>query len=185
RSGASRVDDEQACAVVDALEQVVEEDRVRLAGVRTPQDDHVRFLDLFIGRRAAARTEYRRQTDDARCVSSSVTRIDVVGAHHLARELLRQVVHLVGRLRAREDPERTRRISGTRSIQAGGGAIERLLPRCGTQLAIAPDEGRGQSRTGSHTSSLERVYFRARNIQALVHRILPADASIDLTALFE
>jgi len=33
---------------VDALEQVVEEDRMRLAGVAAPQDDQVGFLDLLV-----------------------------------------------------------------------------------------------------------------------------------------
>ena len=44
----ARVDRVQARAVVDALEQVVEEDRMRLAGVAAPQDDQVRVLDLTV-----------------------------------------------------------------------------------------------------------------------------------------
>ena len=70
----------------------------------------VRLLDLPVGRRAAARSEHRRQTDDAGGVSGAVAAVDVVGADHLARELLRQEVHLVGRLRAGEDPEGRRRV---------------------------------------------------------------------------
>ena len=114
------IDDEEPGAVVDALEQVVEEDRMRLARVRAPEEDHVRLLDLCVGRRAAACSEHRRQTDDARRVSGSVTGVDVVRAHHLARELLRQEVHLVRRLGAREDPERRRRVGlpGARRMPA-------------------------------------------------------------------
>ena len=44
----ARVDRIQARAVADALEHVVEEDRMRLAGVAAPQDDQVRLLDLAI-----------------------------------------------------------------------------------------------------------------------------------------
>src|SRR4029079_11430320 len=95
RAGAPRIDDVQPRAVVHGLEDVVEEDRMRLAGVRAPEDQQIRLLDLLIGRRATARTEYRRQTDDARSVSSAVARVDVVRPHHRADELLGQEVHLV------------------------------------------------------------------------------------------
>jgi hypothetical protein len=33
-------------AAMDALEQVVEEDRVRLAGIGAPEEDEIRLLDL-------------------------------------------------------------------------------------------------------------------------------------------
>ena len=48
RRGAARVDRDQPGAVVDAAQQVVEEDRMRLAGVAAPQDDQVRLLDLTV-----------------------------------------------------------------------------------------------------------------------------------------
>ena len=63
---------------IDGLQHVVKENWMRLAGVRTPQDQQIRFLDLSIGRRTAARTEHRRQTDDARSVSGAVAGVDVV-----------------------------------------------------------------------------------------------------------
>ena len=44
----ARVDRVQARALADALEHVVEEDRMRLAGVAAPQDDQVRVLDLTV-----------------------------------------------------------------------------------------------------------------------------------------
>jgi len=46
RARPARVDRVQPRAVVDAAQEVVEEDRVRLARVRTPQDDEVGLLDL-------------------------------------------------------------------------------------------------------------------------------------------
>ena len=128
RRRAARIDDEEPGAVVHALEQVVEEDRVRLARVRAPEQDHVGLLDLCVGRRSAACSEHRRQTDDARGVSGSVTGVDVVRAHHLTGELLRQEVHLVRRLGAREDPERRRGVGLARTGKAGCGAVERLGP---------------------------------------------------------
>ena len=44
----ARVDRVEPGAVADAAQEVVEEDRVRLAGVAAPQDDHVRLFDLLV-----------------------------------------------------------------------------------------------------------------------------------------
>ena len=73
RRGAARVDRVQPRPVVHALEQVVEEDRMRLTGIRPPQEDDVRLLDLAVGRGPAARTKRCRQTDDTGSVSGAVT----------------------------------------------------------------------------------------------------------------
>ena len=73
RGGAPRVDRVEPSAVVDALEEMVEEDRMRLTGIRSPQEDDVRLLDLAVGRGPAARTERCRQTDDTGRVSGAVT----------------------------------------------------------------------------------------------------------------
>ena len=73
RGGAPRIDRVELGAVVHALEQVVEEDRMRLTGIRSPQEDDVRLLDLAVGRGPAARTERCRQTDDTGSVSGAVT----------------------------------------------------------------------------------------------------------------
>jgi hypothetical protein len=48
RRGSPRVDGVQAGTVVDSLEEVMEEDRVRLAGVRPPQNDEVGLFNLAI-----------------------------------------------------------------------------------------------------------------------------------------
>jgi hypothetical protein len=48
-AGPARVDRVQPGAVVDAAQDVMEEDRVRLARVRAPQDDEVRLLRLAVG----------------------------------------------------------------------------------------------------------------------------------------
>jgi len=44
----ARVDRVQAGAVADAAEEVVEEDRMRLAGVAAPEDDQIGVLDLTV-----------------------------------------------------------------------------------------------------------------------------------------
>jgi hypothetical protein len=45
---AARVDRNQAGPAVDPLEQVMEEDRMGLAGVTAPQEDEIRLLDLTV-----------------------------------------------------------------------------------------------------------------------------------------
>jgi hypothetical protein len=77
-AGPPRVDGVQPRPAMDSLEEVMEEDRMRVARVRSPQDQEIRFFDLLIGRRSAARTERSRQTDDAGSVSGAVARVDVV-----------------------------------------------------------------------------------------------------------
>ncbi len=92
----------------NALQNVMEKNRVRLARVRAPQKDHVRLFNFAVRTGAASRSEYRRQTGDAGGVSSAVAAIDVVAADHRAHELLRDVIQLVGGLRATEHAERPR-----------------------------------------------------------------------------
>ena len=128
-----RIDHVEPRPVPDALEQVVEPDRVRRARVRSPQEDDVRLLDFAVGVRASTRAEHRRQTDDARGVSRPVAAVDVVGAEGDAGELLRQEVHLVGGLRAAEDAERVRTTRLDVAAEPLGGAVERVVPGCGTE----------------------------------------------------
>jgi hypothetical protein len=44
----ARIDGVEAGAAMNALQQVVEEDRVRLAGIGAPQEDEIRLLDLTV-----------------------------------------------------------------------------------------------------------------------------------------
>jgi hypothetical protein len=107
----------------------MEEDRMRVARVRSPQNDQIGVLDLLVRARAAACTEDRRQTDDARSMSSSIAAVDVVAADDRASELLSDVVHLVRGLRAAEHSERVRS-AALRSVgERGCSSIERLVPR--------------------------------------------------------
>ena len=48
RASAPGVYDVESGAAMDGFQQVMKEDRVRLAGVRSPQDQQIRLLDLRI-----------------------------------------------------------------------------------------------------------------------------------------
>jgi len=99
-AGAAGIDGDEAGAVAHPLEDVVKEDGMGLAGVGAPEDDQVGLFGLAVRAGAASGSEDRRQTDDARGVSSAVAGVDVVGADNLAGELLGEVVDLVCRLGA-------------------------------------------------------------------------------------
>src|SRR5690242_18930837 len=69
------IDHVQLRAVANSLEHMMEKDRMRVACVGTPQQNDVRLFDFAVGTRPAARSENRRQTDDARRVSSPVAAV--------------------------------------------------------------------------------------------------------------
>src|SRR4029079_15544235 len=146
-AGPAGVDGEQPRSVAEPPEQVMKEDRMRLPRVGAPQEDEVRLLDLLVGVRSPARPEYRRQPGDAGRVSRAVAAVDVVAAEDRTRELLRDEVHLVRALGAAEEPERLRSVLADDLPKAGGRAIQRLVPRDGTEggPAVAfPGERLGQ-----------------------------------------
>ena len=94
----ARIHCEKTRAIPHSFKKMVKEDRMRFARVGSPQQDHIRFFDFLIGVRAASSTEYRRQTGDARGVSSPIAAIDVVAAYHDPGELLCNEVHFIRRL---------------------------------------------------------------------------------------
>jgi hypothetical protein len=96
---------------------------MRFPGVRSPQEDHIRFLDFLIGVRPAACSENHRQTGDAWSVSGTVTTIDVVAPHDDTRELLRGKIHLVRRLRATEHSKGSGCAFIDCGLQTGGRAL--------------------------------------------------------------
>src|SRR5207237_3711982 len=120
------------------------EDGMRLAGVRAPQEDDVRFLSLAIRAGPAARPEHRRQTDEAGRVSGSIATVDVVFAEDHAAELLGEEIHLVGRSRAAEDSDRVGPALGERLAELSGNAFERLVPGRPAMLAAFADQRCGQ-----------------------------------------
>ena len=103
------------------------------------------MLDLLIRAGTAACPEDRRQTDDARGVSSSIAAVDVVAADDATSELLRDVVHFVGGLRAAEHPVRAGRVAIARVAQRRRRAVEGFVPRGSPQIAAFTYERMRQS----------------------------------------
>src|SRR5215469_9708585 len=109
---------------------MMKQDRVCFPRVRSPQENEVRILHLLIRTRCPARSENRRQTGDARRVSSTVAAVYIVAAHYGAHELLRDVVQLVRRFRTAEHPERLRPVFLHLLANPRGQQIQRLVPAC-------------------------------------------------------
>jgi hypothetical protein len=103
---------------MDAFEHVVEENRVRFAGVRAPQDNQIGLLNLAIRTCAASCPKHCRQPGDAGGVSRAVTTVDVIAPNGGTSELLRHEVRLVARLRATKQPERLWPASSDRGLKA-------------------------------------------------------------------
>ena len=140
RARPSRVDGEHPRTVPQTAEQVMKEDRVRLARVRSPQQYKIGLFTLLVRARPAARAEYRRQPGDAGRVSGTVAAVDVVAADDAPRKLLRDEVRLVRALRAAEETERLRTVPVDDAAEAGGRPVERLVPGGRTQTSGLADQ---------------------------------------------
>src|SRR6185369_663983 len=143
----------------------MKEDRVRLAGVRSPKQDQICLFTLLVRARPAARPEYRRQPGDAGRVSRTVAAVDVVAADDAPRKLLRDEVRLVRALRAAEETERAGPVLIDDAPEAGDGPVERLVPRGGPKAAGLTDQRLRQPRIDSRHgltpfSSSDRVTHR-------------------------
>src|SRR5260370_39255730 len=109
--------------------------------LRSPQRDSAPPFHLAIGTGAAACPENRRQTGDARGVSSPVAAIDVVRSHHGTNKFLGGVVQLVGGLGATEHTEASRVMFLDRRTESLGHALQSFLP-CGGGMATGFAEER-------------------------------------------
>ena len=69
-------------------------------------------------------------------MSSSITGINVIGSHSAANELLRCVVHLVGRFRATEHAERFAAVLVSDPCETLCRAGKRLIPSSSTQFTV-------------------------------------------------
>jgi hypothetical protein len=114
----------------------MKEDGVRFPCVRSPQQDDVCFFHLGVGTGAAAGPENRRQTDDARRVSSSIAAVYVVRSDNRANELLCNVVQFVGRLGTTEHSEQPWIPPLDDAPQGMLDAVERFGPRRWTVGAV-------------------------------------------------
>ena len=139
RAGPARVDAEQARAVAHAGEDVVEEDRVGLPGVRAPEDDDVGVLDLAVRGRAAACSEHCRQTDDARervkcgCRSRCCSCRWPCASNFWATKFISLVAFEHENIPTESGPR-----SATARRKPSAARVERLVPRGGAEPAALP-----------------------------------------------
>jgi len=122
--------------VTHAFQYVMEKDGMSFARVRTPKKNDIGLFHFAVGAGAAARAENRRQTGDARGVSSPVATIDVVATDDRADEFLRDVVELVGGLRAAEHAEGARSVQADFAADPIGDTIEGFFPSCRAMLSV-------------------------------------------------
>src|SRR5689334_5999620 len=125
---------------------MVKENWVRLSRIRAPQQDHVRIFGFTIGTCPPARSEYRRQTDDAGGVSSSVAAIDVVCPHHGPDKLLRRIVQLIGGFGTAEHAEVARVVPVNGPAERRGHAVHGFIPRGWVMPAVFTDQRLGKAR---------------------------------------
>jgi hypothetical protein len=92
-------------------------------------------------------------------VSRSVAAVDVIVSERDARELLREEVHLVARLRAAEDPDGVRAAGREVSAKPFGRAIERFVPSCWTERAILANEWLREADVRAGTLTLLHAIF--------------------------
>ena len=88
RARTKRIDRIELCPVAQPLQQMMEEDGMRLARVRSPQHDEIGLLDLLIRARLVARAEHLvRPTTLGACQVQ--LQLSTLWASNRARELLR------------------------------------------------------------------------------------------------
>src|SRR5690348_7444921 len=142
---AARINYMELRAVANPFQQMMEENRMRLARVRAPQKNNVRLFDFAVGTRSAARPENRRQTGDAGGVSSPVAAVNVVRADDRADEFLRDVVQLIGGLRTTEHAKRARPVLFYLRAESRRHAVQRLVPRRRTVFAVLANQRHSQA----------------------------------------
>ena len=141
RTGPARVDDEQFGAAAKALQKMMEKDWMGLPRIRAPEQDHVRFFNFAVGTRSTSCSENRRQTGDARGVSSTVATIDVVAADDGAHEFLRDVVQLIGGFRTTEHAECPRPARRNLALEAFSRNSQRFVPTRCAMFAVFTNQG--------------------------------------------
>src|SRR5258708_29949489 len=131
---------------------MMEEDRMSLACVGAPQKNKIRLRHLLIGTGGAARAENRRQTGDARGVSSAVATVDVVAADHRSHEFLRDIIQLVGGFRTTEHAKRARPVRFNLAAQLAGDKIKGFVPACWAVTLRLANQRSGQPARSAHST---------------------------------
>jgi hypothetical protein len=118
---------------------MMEENGMCFPRVRSPQQDDVRLFNLAVRTGSPARSENRRQTGDARGVSSPVATVDIVRPHHAAYEFLRRVIDFIDGLGATEHPKVSRIVFRDGFAKSSGDAVYSLIPSRGTVNSVFAD----------------------------------------------
>ena len=124
---------------------MVEENRVRFPRVRAPQQNNVGVLNFAIRACPSACSKYRRQTGDARGVSSPVTAVDIVRTHHAANEFLRRIVQFVSSLGATEHAKVPRIVFLDGFSERRNHAVHGFIPPSGPMRTILAHQRLGQA----------------------------------------
>jgi hypothetical protein len=106
------------------------------ARVGAPKENNVRLFHFAIRAGAASRAENRRQTGDARGVSSPVATIDVVAADDGTDEFLCRIVQLVGSFGAAKHAKGARAVLANFPADTLRNAIQSFFPCCRTMLSV-------------------------------------------------
>src|SRR5260221_2164406 len=123
---------------------MMEEDRMCLSCVGAPQKNKIGFRHLLIRTGGATSSENRRQTGDARGVSSAVATVDVVAADHRSHEFLRDIVQLVCGFRTTEHAKRARPVRFNLAAQLAGDKIKGFVPACRAMTLRLANQRTGQ-----------------------------------------
>ena len=124
----------------------MKENRMRFPSVRSPQQDHIGIFNFAIRAGPSTRPEYRRQTGDARGMSSPVAAINVVAAHDTTNEFLGRVVQFVSSLGATEHAKVPRIFFRDGFSKSRGYAVHRFVPGRRTMYAIFAHQRLRQTR---------------------------------------
>jgi hypothetical protein len=104
-------------------------DRVLLGGVGTDDEEGLGLFDDVVHRIAhGARAQAHAQAGHGRGVTQTRAMIDIMGAEHLAGELLHQVILFIGALCGGEDPDGIRSRFLTHLHQLAGDNVQRRIP---------------------------------------------------------
>jgi len=145
RRRSSGIDGEHFGTLRKPLQDVVEIDRVRIPRIRSPQQNKISVFHLGVRRGSATGSKHCRQTDDARCVSSSVTGVNIVRTHSSTHKFLCRVIHFVGALRTTEETECLMSAVVDGLAEPAGSTSECLIPSGFSKLSVFTNQGFGDA----------------------------------------
>ena len=163
----SRVDHDEVRASEGCLLDARTHDRMVLGGIRTAYDDGACPLDVVEGVRRRPGAEDRPECSRARRVAHPRATVDVVGSEHDPRELLGDVVVLVGRARGSEHGDARRAVLLQQALEVPRDMLDGRIPG-----DLLPATGVADHRAGDPVAGVhEPVRVPALHAEmALAHR---------------